>query len=178
MITDFFDKKRGRKRSYGNRSQKKKKKSLYASRRKKTVPPVHDLIPLIPIIVRVQRNERNEWCCLEEDCNEIVDSNAISEGHIPPPVEDTIASTCRSNRIPSKPPPPSNAVTSLGRSNRIHWDLPQYFPILAKAVKNRRLPVALRSKDAHPSGLIVPPSTLNSVMDRLGNNEITVENCF
>ena len=38
--------------------------------------------------------------------------------------------------------------------------------------------MALRSKDAHPSGLIVPPSTLNSVMDRLGNNEITVENCF
>ena len=158
MITDFFDKKRGRKRSYGNRSQKKKKKSLYASRRKKTVPPVHDLIPLIPIIVRVQRNERNEWCCLEEDCNEIVDSNAISEGHIPPPVEDTIASTCRSNRIP--------------------WHSPEYFPILAAAIKNQRLPLELRSKEVHESGIVVPPSTIVSVMKRLGHSSITVQNCF
>ena len=36
----------------------------------------------------------------------------------------------------------------------------------------------LRSLKVHESGMIVPPTTLKSVMLRLGNKEITVQNYF
>ena len=113
-----------------------------------------------PIIVRVRRNEENEWYCVkdEEDCDSM-------DNHS----ENLLASV-----VNPKPSPAEN----LQRSNRINWHLPEYFPILVHAIENNRLPVALRSNSIHESGIIVPSSTIKSVAQRLGNREITVENCF
>ena len=41
-----------------------------------------------------------------------------------------------------------------------------------------RLPVELRGQKVHQSGIIVPSSTLENVMRRIGDGKITVENSF
>ena len=160
MITDFFEKKRGAKRKIANKSQKKRK-CLGLSSKKNSNNPVVDHNDIgDPIIVRVRRNEENEWYFVkdEEDCDSM-------DNHS----ENLLASV-----VNPKPSPAEN----LQRSNRINWHLPEYFPILVHAIENNRLPVALRSNSIHESGIIVPSSTIKSVAQRLGNREITVENCF
>ena len=160
MITVFFEKKFGAKRIIVNKSQKKRK-CLRLSSKKGSNKPAIDIGDICaPIIVRVQRNEENKWCCVEEeeDCDSI-DNHG----------ENLLASV-----VNPKPSP----AEKLQRSNRINWHLPEYFPILVHAIENKRLPVALRSNSIHESGIIVPSSTIKSAARRLGNREITVENCF
>ena len=132
-----------------------------------------------PIIVKVRKNVDGEWSCISEDivinlADDSTDNDSLS---------------LSSGDVDIVEPPENNELnvivgadiaqtTCLSRKNRIRWHLPQYFPILVEAITNKRKPVNLRSLKVHESGMIVPPTTLKSIMLQLGNKEITVQNCF
>ena len=59
-ITDFFEKKRGRKRKFINKQNKRK--CLYGLSRTN-----HNYVEIdYPIIARVHKNEESKWCCNDE----------------------------------------------------------------------------------------------------------------
>ena len=178
MITDFFGKKRGRKRKVS--SELSKNKSLYrSSRNTKSIFSQDGGDVYAPIIVKARKNVDDEWSCISEDIVITLSDNST----------DNDSLSLSSGDVDIVEPPANNEpnvivgsdvaqTTFLSRKNCIRWHLPQYFPILVEAITNRRKPVKLWSLKAHGSGMIVPPTTLNSVMRRLGNKKITVENCF
>ena len=178
MITDFFGKKRGRKRKIF--SKLPKNKSLYGSSRKTKSIILQDCGEVdTPIIVKVRKNVDGEWSCISEDTvidlaanSTDNDSLSLSSGDVD--IVEPLANN-EPNVIVTADIAP---ITFLIRKNRIQRHLPEYFPILVEAITNRRKPKKLRSLKVHESGIIVPPTTLKSVIRRLGNKKTTVENCF
>ena len=132
VITDYFSKKRGRKR--------KKIKSKV----KKGVTNVTEVDSL----------DDNSYVCSSSDAEfdeEILDTK--------------------------QPAPQINDGTE--RIHRISWQTKENFPILVETIKEkRRLGKQFQNGPSTASGLFVPRTTLNTMLQKLGGKEPTYENCF
>ena len=83
-----------------------------------------------------------------------------------------------SNQSPDNQNPQQPEFFGFGRSHRLKWSSPQYFPILKQAIKDKRRLGKQYKPDNSKNGIFIPRTTLTSVIGRLGNKPITIENCF
>ena len=119
MITDFFGKKRGRKRKVF--SKLPKNKSLYGSSRKTKSIILRDGGEVYtPIIVKVRKNVDGEWSCISEDIvidladnSTYNDSLSLSSGDVD--IVELLANTELNVIVAAD----IAQTTSLSRKNRI-----------------------------------------------------------
>ena len=74
--------------------------------------------------------------------------------------------------------PPDTEQSTQRKQSRIMWNKPQYFPLLQKAIQEKRRLGRLYNPVEHGGSLYVPESTLHDVMKRIGDKEPTLATCF
>ena len=74
--------------------------------------------------------------------------------------------------------PPETEQSTQNKKSRIQWNTPEHFPILQRAIQNKRRLGRLYNPIEHSGNLYVPESTLHDVMKRIGDREPTLEICF
>ena len=107
-------------------------------------------------------------------------SNTILSATTSPPTSPQ-TSESSSSKETDEPQPQLQEHSSAkmaGRVPRVQWAAPKNFPILQKAIVEKRRLGRLYNPMTNTGTLYVPESTLMSVLKRLGNKEPTFQNCF
>ena len=74
--------------------------------------------------------------------------------------------------------PPDTEQPTKKKQSRIMWNKPQYFPLLQKAIQEKRRLGSLYNPIKHGGAIYVPESTLHDVLKRIGDKEPTLATCF
>ena len=134
------------------------------------------------IIVKLYKNNDEQWSFHDKDRSiiDLVDDSSSNCGSIfslknhksPNNCSKVLGDSVRNFFMPT-------VATPCVIQKRTKWHLPECFPVLVQAIRNKRKQGKHHStKSVDSSGLIVPIGTLNRVMKRLGGNEPTLVNCF
>ena len=151
-ITDFFQKKRGRKRRKNKRTGRGRPKKICTT-----------------------TTTLGKEC--DDDHNIILSSSSDTEED-----EDQGSNDHKGTHTTSSSTSvPTPTTTTKTNRKRIQWHRPEYFPILQRTIIKKRSEGKLFNQHENilnEARTIVPEGTLRDVMKRLGNKEPTLANCF